>query len=360
MSLSKEEYDKIDQYLLGELSDEAREAFEESLATNPELAHEVEEMRKLIEVMDDHQEEMKLRDHLNELHKETSAQPQVNRRNTRKLFFQLSVAASIAIISVVATLFTTGQFSESAKAPLSGEQDLKQRLTEIEEKQDVLEENFERIKQSETEKEVKISHATCFPLTNNGLLITNYHVVKRARKISVETENNGNYSARAIYADKNTDVAIIQITDTLFTNFGGLQYKFNNREVQLGEYIYTLGYPKKDIVFGEGSVSSMTGYKGDTTKFQASIPVNPGNSGSPVFDEKGYVIGLIKSKNRLNEGTTYILKSEYFTSLLDTLKSDSLVDQSQRLPSRNRIIWKKKTDKIKKLAPQVFRIRVVE
>ncbi len=92
----------------------------------------------------------------------------------------------------------------------------------------------------------------------------------------------------------------------------------------MGEDVYTLGFPKDDAVLGEGYVSSKTGHAGDTTAYQVSIPVNPGNSGGPLLDNRGNVIGVISAKEYQVDGAAFAVKSKYILEALNAIPQDSL------------------------------------
>ncbi len=344
-------FDLIDKFILNELNEEELALFEKKLETDPEFAREVKETQELISLMEESDKELKLREQLSELHKPKSYTKQ--KAVKRSLWPTIGIAASFSIIATISSLFIMGYFKEKKVHNVYPVQQLSNEITDIQKKQDDLMQKVDDLEKSTTP--ITSRNGTCFPITHQGHLVTNYHVVRGAKKIRISTESE-EYFARVAYKDHKIDVAILEITDTSFTGFQNIPYTLSNRELRLSEPIYTMGYPKKDIVYGEGAVTSKTGYKSDTTMFQVSIPVNPGNSGSPVFDKQGHIIGLIKSKNIENEGTSYVLKSEYFSSLIDSLESNE--QDPYQLPSKNRIKWKKKPDQVEILVPYIFRIVV--
>ena len=70
----------------------------------------------------------------------------------------------------------------------------------------------------------------------------------------------------------------------------------------VAEPIYTMGFPRNEIVYSEGYLSAKTGFKGDTLSCQLGIAANPGNSGGPVFNHDGEVIGILSTKEAEAEG----------------------------------------------------------
>ena len=93
----------------------------------------------------------------------------------------------------------------------------------------------------------------------------------------------------------------------------------------MGENVFALGYPLRALMGDEikltsGIVSSKSGYKGDITLYQISVPVQPGNSGGPLFDNRGNLIGIIAAKlGGDTQNVSYAIKSSYLLSLIDTL-----------------------------------------
>ena len=71
-----------------------------------------------------------------------------------------------------------------------------------------------------------------------------------------------------------------------------------------------------EIKLTNGIISSRTGFQGDITSYQISAPVQPGNSGGPVFDSQGNIIGIINAKHLGAENASYAVKASYLTNLI--------------------------------------------
>lgn len=173
-----------------------------------------------------------------------------------------------------------------------------------------------------------MSSGTGFALTSSGLIVTNNHVIENANKINVRGIN-GNfdevYNAKLIISDKNNDLAIIQIDDNNFNTLGKIPYIIKSNPASQGENIFVLGYPLRasmgnEIKLTNGIVSSKTGYQGDLTSYQISAPVQPGNSGGPIFDNDGNLIGIINAKHTGAENVSYAVKVSYLVNLIETLE----------------------------------------
>ena len=160
-----------------------------------------------------------------------------------------------------------------------------------------------------------------------------------------------------VYKDIKHDLAILFISDSNYQAVNYPPYLIEGKEAALGEYVYTLGFSKKDLVFGEGSVSSMTGFNEDTTAYQISIPVNPGNSGGPLISESGNVLGIISGKHMNIDGATYAVKSEYLLSIVDSLSGDTTLSKPV-MARYNKIQWMKRKDQVKNLKPYIYKVQV--
>ena len=111
-----------------------------------------------------------------------------------------------------------------------------------------------------------------------------------------------------------------------------------------------------EIKFTDGKISSKTGIEGDITVYQISVPIQPGNSGGPLFDVKGNLVGITSSalnKEYFNsENVNYAIKTSYLKNLIDVMP------ESITLPNNIEIYNKPLTEKIKLLSDFIPIIRV--
>ena len=163
---------------------------------------------------------------------------------------------------------------------------------------------------------------TGFLIDGKGYLITNAHVVRNAREIDVQN-TLGNYHARLIRLDPQADLALLKIDDTTYHAFNGLPYGISRNDGDLGEDLFTLGYPRPEIVYNKGYLSAATGHEEDTTSFQLTIAANPGNSGTPVFNNDGEVVGVINSSQHDAQGMVFAVRSRNIFRAIDSIKADS-------------------------------------
>jgi serine protease Do len=197
--------------------------------------------------------------------------------------------------------------------------------------------------------------ATGFLIDGKGYIVTNAHVVNRLKTIYVENNKGEIFSAQSIYTDNNTDLAILKINDTAYKTIYNLPYSINKSNSNLGEQIFTLGFPRNEIVYGEGYVSAKSGNEGDSTAYQVSVSVNPGNSGGPVLNKNGQIIGIITSKNLTADGVVFAAKSKNIYNLLEAVKKAG--DTANiKLPSNTGLKGLDREQQVKKMEEFVFMV----
>lgn len=196
-----------------------------------------------------------------------------------------------------------------------------------------------------------------FALKNN-FLATNYHVIDGASKIlikGVRGNFNVTYNAEVVGVDKTNDLALLKITDNNFSGFGSIPYSISTSMLDVGAEIYVLGYPLTSTMGDEiklttGVISSKTGYQGDVSLYQISAPIQPGNSGGPLFDSKGNIVGIVSAKHMGAENVGYAIKTSYLKNLVESCSSISI------LPSSNSVASFPLTSKVKAERNFVFYI----
>ncbi len=201
----------------------------------------------------------------------------------------------------------------------------------------------------------KIGTGTGF-LINESLIITNYHVIKDAKKIELTNSvNNKEIELKLIGYDKANDLAILKPEQPLNKKKNPISITFTS-QLQ-GKSIFVLGYPLvetmgKEVKLTNGIISSQNGFQDDITSYQISAPIQPGNSGSPVFSMEGKLIGIASSKHSEAEGVGYCIKTSYLKLLLESYSIS--IDNTRGLE----LSKLKFEDKIKTLKDYVFNIQV--
>lgn len=192
----------------------------------------------------------------------------------------------------------------------------------------------------------------------NGYVVTNYHVIENAKSISIQGikgDFTPKYNATIIATDKYNDLALLQISDNNFNGFGAIPYNIKTSVSEVGEDVFVLGYPLTSTMGDEiklttGVISSKTGFQGDVSLYQISAPIQPGNSGGPLFDNRGNLIGIVNAKHKGAENVGYAIKTSYLNNLIESSISTSI------LPNNNQIAELPLTGKVKSLKNYVFMI----
>ena len=208
-----------------------------------------------------------------------------------------------------------------------------------------------------TETPVEQWSGSCVAI-GNRLVATNYHVVEDARNLVVTGVNGDkttNYTAEVILTDKYNDLAVMKITDYRFNGFN-IRYGVKSNVSDIGTDIFVLGYPLtttmgEDVKLTTGVISSKTGFQGDVSQYQISAAVQPGNSGGPLFDNQGNLIGIVSAKHRGAENVGYAIKLSYLRNLLDSSNEPIAMNMT------NSISGLSLPEKVKAISPCVLLVK---
>jgi S1-C subfamily serine protease len=194
---------------------------------------------------------------------------------------------------------------------------------------------------------------TGFFITKDGYMLTANHVVDGATKVVVKTKFVA-LAARVIRTDTTNDLALLKIIGAYplgaFTNSALLQvnnprlspvaanfrpFNVNNSSsVKLGDSVATLGFPNPELQgsapkFTRGEINSIAGIHDDPHYFQISAPIQPGNSGGPLLNNSGEVVGIIQltlndarqffETGLVPQNVNYALKSSYILSFIKSV-----------------------------------------
>jgi S1-C subfamily serine protease len=217
-----------------------------------------------------------------------------------------------------------------------------------------------------------IGTGTGFVLASSGLIVTNYHVVKDANRIEIIfPDKNLTKTSDIKIKDARNDIVILGFDrnddDELIEKT--IPYSIaDSNKVRIGQGVFTLGFPLGDIMgskprVSSGIVNSLYGIQDDPRSFQISNPLQPGNSGGPLFTEKGELIGIVvsslsaeylyESTGALPQNVNFALKSDYLVNLI------SMLPHSDEILSRkNSVIQGPVEEQIEQLTPFIVQIRV--
>ncbi|MCL6524538.1 MAG: trypsin-like peptidase domain-containing protein [Thermoflavifilum sp.] len=312
--------DQIHRYLQGEM-DAAEEAhFQQSCQQDPQIEEWLEEERQFVYILKNGFHRQWIHEQFSSLNRmvtKRSAYPGSRLVKTSKEWLaHIAVAATVALLVSLVAFWSFNQLY--IRPNKMGYVDLRRAIDNIQRSQDALMNDIHHKRPTNP----GTYGGTGFLISENGYLVTNYHVVQRADSIYVQDNKGNAYKAELVFQDPHVDLAVLKIMDSSFCMNKSLPYKLSPAEAPLGEQVFTLGYPKDEIVYGEGYISSETGYRDDSTAYQLSIPVNPGNSGGPLFDSRGRIIGIISGKQGESDRIAFAIKASYLKAILDSLPHD--------------------------------------
>jgi S1-C subfamily serine protease len=173
---------------------------------------------------------------------------------------------------------------------------------------------------------------TGFFITEDGFLITNEHVVKDAVQIRLVTRS-ATIAARVVKVDPANDIALLKAEGAF-----ALVPVAASRSVKMGSTVAVVGFPNIGLQgfapkLAKGEIASLSGAQDDARYFQISVPVQPGNSGGALVDERGNVVGVVSAKlnaaaplaasGALPENVNYAVKSSFLLSFLESLPEAS-------------------------------------
>lgn len=176
-------------------------------------------------------------------------------------------------------------------------------------------------------KEAHQATGSCFAVSEDEV-ITSHHVVAGASKITVKFQSGNARSAQVSQQSQSTDLAVLKIQGSTPAYLSLAK----PRSLQVGQEIFTIGYPVAAVLghepkFTEGSVSALSGVGGDATFFQMSVPIQPGNSGGPVMNFEGQVVGIVaataaveafySNTGSLPQNVNWASKADYARLLFD-------------------------------------------
>lgn len=183
------------------------------------------------------------------------------------------------------------------------------------------------------------STGTGFMISTEGYVATNYHVISDASRIELVFPIDGQhitYRAEISLLDKANDLALLKITDSKFSKLDNLPFEISD-DYDVGEQVFTIGYPQPDIMGSEsklttGIINSLSGIENNQAHLQISVQIQPGNSGGPLFNSKGDVVGVTTStlnslymaanKGNIPQNVNYAVKSEYLNLFTRSIKKD--------------------------------------
>jgi len=171
--------------------------------------------------------------------------------------------------------------------------------------------------------------------TKFGYVVTNYHVVREHDKITLILTDGKEIPATIFARDKVNDIALLKVSNS---DELPAALPLSGTNPGAGAKVFTLGYPLVSILgtkpkFTDGVISSLSGFQDDPRTYQITVPLQAGNSGGPLINQNGEVVGIVTYKldavkvfewtGDLPQNVNYAVKIHYLKALLDFLVSQS-------------------------------------
>jgi S1-C subfamily serine protease len=155
-------------------------------------------------------------------------------------------------------------------------------------------------------------------------------VVKEAEKVEVKYKTHL-FKAKVVEVDTVNDLALLKVSGTDFAPLA-ISHKDS---ADLGDEVFTIGFPNIEMQglepkYTDGKISSLAGMQDDPSEYQISVPVQPGNSGGPLCDVNGEVVGIVvarlndfaalRESGAVPQNVNYAVKAKHALRLLQSVK----------------------------------------
>jgi S1-C subfamily serine protease len=193
---------------------------------------------------------------------------------------------------------------------------------------------------------ISTSQGTCFVVSPRGLLLTAHHVIETASSLTVTLSDRSKRNAHLRTVSTSNDLALLEIEGDVPAYLTLTE----PRRVEVGQPVFTLGFPVTELLgkepkFTDGTISALSGPGGEASLLQISFPTQPGNSGGPLVNDQGEVVGIISSTagilpflkvtGTLPQNITWAVKADYARPLFDM--PEPLRPTSNRAAAINRV-----------------------
>lgn len=359
--------DLTERYIRGELDDNEKASFERLREENADVDQMVVEHTMFLHQITAYGQNRNYKHRLHEIHNQLAETGELNegqhltaRGRVVQIWNKYRRVTSIAAtIAGVTALFISGLVTYFTPARNKNEiVQLNRKIDQVMHNVRVQGNQLNNVLETKAPlDEVATKGGTSFLIDRKGYLITNAHVVAGSSTILVQNNRGQEFKATIVLLDNQKDLAILKINDADYKPVTALPYSIRKSSADLGEQIFTLGYPKDEIVYNEGYMSAKTGFNGDTISCQIAVSANPGNSGGPVFNKNGEVIGVLSTAQIKAQGVVFAINAKNVYQAIDDLKKNDTAYQKIKAPSVSNIKGMDRVQQIKQIEDCVYMVR---
>jgi S1-C subfamily serine protease len=181
-----------------------------------------------------------------------------------------------------------------------------------------------------------VTMGTGWPIAE-GLVVTNHHVISGRNDITLIRTDKRRVNASVLDVDRENDLALLRV-DNVDELPPALMIA--DKQATLGAKVFTIGYPHPDIMgsqpkLTDGIISALSGLQDDKRAYQITVALQSGNSGGPLINMQGKVVGVVTSKlsamnvfrwtGDLPQNVNYAMKSRYLLDFLERIGERDLV-----------------------------------
>lgn len=329
--------ERFDAYLRDEMNAADRQRFEEEINQNALLKNEFLEYQSFLNDLNDGAAYAEIRQTLRIIHNK----PGIIRKPfllSPQFLIPVSIAASIGLLFILVDPFvkegngtaTNNDYQYLQHTPAATEAtEAPDLATDSTASTEAFHSNDQKYPGSpEFLTSIKtVPTGTAFLISDQGYFLTSKHLVSKHHTLILQQKDDlFTFETSVVYTDSLLDFAILQCHPEIAQNFEPVPFRFLKSDIELGQDVFTLGYPKNEIVYTKGVVSSEKGYHSDTLSYEVSLPSNPGYSGAPLFNYEGDLIGIVTANNSRQQAVTYVLNQHYIAQTLQNLHDHGTLD----------------------------------
>lgn len=356
--------ESFERYFNDQMLPEEKAYFEQMRLENPELDQMVVTHKIFMDKMAAFAARKNLRSQLSSTHDQllqkgaiAEDQKRISRGKIRQLWHRYKKTTAIAAcIAGLTALIISGVISTFGPASRQTIELLSRDIEHLKKTQDY---QYTQIKEVTKlpEGAVVKSGGSAFMIDPKGYLLTNAHVLKGSSAV-VANADGQEFKTSIVFVDHAKDLAVLKITDDDFKPGKTLPYDLKSASVNLGAEVFTLGYPRNEINYNKGYLSSVSGFDGDTTTVQISLLANPGNSGGPVFNKYGDIIGILSTREANAQGVTFAIKSKEIMQSLDSWnEKDTSAINAAALHINHNLKGVSRENQLKSLKQYVYNVK---
>ena len=361
MSIYNTTWELAEAFLAGTMAQDDVNELNSRLAGDAAFAGEFNEAANLLRAMEGNGRQKRFRSMLRDIHEQ---QTETKRQKIRRIALPAhmwrtaGIAASVAILTSAITIFSINYSLKKSNSQYNTISREVGAIKKVQAQQQATQNKLIEIINTKTKpappSDVRYT-GTGFAVTNDGYFVTAYHVISDCDSVYIQNHDGDYFKAFVVNFSAEADVAILKVEKKNFHfGKGEVPYTFAANKSGLGANIFTLGYPKDEVVYSEGYISARNGYQGNAQQYTLELPAGHGQSGSPVIDGDGNVLGLLTAIGGQNEANTYAVSAKAVVELLHTTPNAG----SFHLPKSNKLAHLGREQQIEKMEAYTFSVKV--